>query len=386
VLHDYPGGEVKMTQDIPINISKYNPDAFVPRPAILDELQDWVDRGAGDKQVLSLIAPPGTGKTWLLNYLKSEWGKQRFIIWVNIPTLVSKKDTLIREEMLDTEAISVWLKKVIEEAKKYCKHFPDYDPALTFGRMIELIVEIACQRCDLPHHPLVLVDGYDNVGEEQALVVSDRLLAPFVGDDCWRMIIARREERRLINFKLRNSEETDKVLLEKIKELFSVADDDFVFEQFHKFIIAYRKNVKVEKYTFENWMTTFTQYTWNHPFINAYLFDQATYDGSITLNVPTQKQLTDCLLATIQRRSPDAPKSVEIIPDSAFDILRNIACELNETWTELDFEELFGLKSRKELERLFENGIIVPAGDDFRSRYKIANGLREFLCEICARP
>lgn len=365
------------------NFSQYNPKAFVPRPSIIGEIENWVDDPAGDRQVLSLIAPPGTGKTWLLNYLKSNWGRRRFVIWINIPDLLSKKDTLIKEEMLDTEAVSAWLKRVVAEAKKYCRHFPDYDPDLTFGRMIELIVETACQRCDLPHHPLVLVDGYDDIGEEQALLVSDRLLAPFVGDECWRMIIARREERRLINYKLRNSEETDKALLEKLKKLFSEGDEGFVYRQFENFIAAYREDVNVEKATFDTWLGVFTKYNWNHPFINAYLFDQATVNVTTQLNTLTQEQLTDCFLATIERRSIDAPGLIEPALAGIFDLLRKIDCEFEETWTELDLEEQFGLKSSsKELDPLFKQGIIVPAGGGY-SRYKIADGLREFLREIC---
>jgi len=368
----------------PTNLFEYNSTAFVPRPAINAEIQCWVDSGGGDKQVLSLIAPPGSGKTWLLNYLMSAWGKQRFVIWVDISTFISKKDTIIKEEMLDLDAISIWLKRVCAEAKKYCKHFPEYDANLTFGRMIELIVETACQRCELAYLPLVLVDGYDDVSEEQALVVSDRILAPFVGDDCWRMIIARREERRLINFKLRNSEETDKEVLAKIKSLFSVTGADFVYEQFQRFIPAYHKNITVDKRIFEIWAGAFSQYTWNHPFINAYLFDQATSNSSTALSTLTCAQLMDCFKATIQRRSPEAPKPIEKISDSAFDILRKIACEAGESWTELDFEEQLGLKyPRKELEPLFESGIIVPAGNGY-SRYKVADGLREFLRELCA--
>lgn len=366
----------------------YNPNAFVECPEILDEIQGWVDDPYGDRQVLSLVAPPGTGKSWLLRYLKQAWQGERLVIWVNAVELVNPAERKIRENILNHTRVSQWLENTFSEAKQYCSHIPSYTPPprMTYGKNIELLVTATCQRCELRLRPVVLVDGYDDIEAIQAEVLSDQLLTSFISDECWRMIIARRAERSLLAYKLKNN--SDREVGDRLRELFSISRNiGFARQQFRQFLEAHRPDIEVEDESLVAWFGALKEYHWGHPFINAFLFDAALRDAKPPLPSLTKKDLEDCFRATVQRRiySSEQSPSTGILPRDNTDILKKISNELDETWTDQDLDETLGIKLGNESERLFESGIIIRA-PDYSSRYKIADGLRELLREIKALP
>jgi hypothetical protein len=364
----------------------YIRNAFVDRPEILGEIQHWADDPAADRQVLSLIAPRGTGKTWMLRYLQDIWQGNRLVIWVDAKELVNLAEKMNRENVLVPASVTHWLENTFAEARKFCTHIPPClpPPKMTYGRSLEQLVIATCQRCKLWPPPVVLVDGYDDVETIQAEVLSDQLLTSFVSDECWRMIIARREQRPLLVYKLKSN--SDREVSDRLKVLFSTSRNiGFAKQQFRRFLNVHRQAVLVEDGFFTGWFEKLKEYHWGHPFINAFLFDTALQDGTPPLRQLTKKDLEECFRATIRRRAPigQTPQGTAALPSDDLDLLLKIAGELEEIWTEHDLDEKLGIKFGEESERIFDTGIIVSV-PGYYSRYKIADGLRELLREINA--
>ncbi len=366
----------------------YNPNAFVERPEILTEIQHWIDDPIGDRQVLSIIAPPGTGKTWMLHYLKDLWQGKRLVVWVDAKELINRAEQNIRGNMLIPANVNSWVANIFTEAKQYCNQIPAYlpPPRMTNGKNLELLVTTTCQRCKLRLRPVVLVDGYDDVEEVQAEVLSDQLLASFISDECWRMIVARREQRRLLVYKLRSND--DKEVSDRLKVLFSSSSNlSFAQKQFNSFLKTNYPELRIEDAALVEWFKTLKKYHWGHPSINAYLFDAALRDSAPTLRTLIKKDFEACFRAAVQRRAPagQASQTTAPSPHDNLEILLKISSTLDETWTEHDLDEKLGIKFWDENERIFDTGIIVPVPGSY-TRYKIADGLRELLREIDAQP
>ena len=60
-----------------LSLYQYQSELFIDRPSALEELQEWAS-AITDKLVLSLVGPPGSGKTWLARQLSGAYNIPAF--------------------------------------------------------------------------------------------------------------------------------------------------------------------------------------------------------------------------------------------------------------------------------------------------------------------
>jgi hypothetical protein len=193
-------------------------DVFIDRAAILQDIFDWADAKPNikdvNKRVCSIIAPPGTGKTWLLQAVRHCWKlpdqadnaspPKRFVIWVDVPKLVNRDELNNRNQMINQAAAKELLNQMHDEVRRLCGDLNPLDFDLALSRNIQLLVDKLCGDCkSLKYAPMMIVDGYDEVTPDQAGVVAERVLAYFVSKECSRMLVAHRYEYALRNDTLR---------------------------------------------------------------------------------------------------------------------------------------------------------------------------------------
>ena len=113
--------------------------------------------------------------------------------------------------------------------------------------------------------PLLLVDGYDEVPVEQAVTISRAILDHFL-TDCTRLILGIRDPIIPRTYVIKSSENHLKLMDIKINP-----EDHFV-----RFKTCFYPNaVHLDVVNLSQWQSTIAGYNWQHPYINAFLFDRA---------------------------------------------------------------------------------------------------------------
>lgn len=344
---------------------EYQSDLFVDRPDPLRALKEWVD-APGDKRVKSLVGPPGSGKTWILKTLESEWEKSRYVLWLDVPKWMNPPSSgdPIKSKFAHQQLEDLWKK-----AKQFCD-FPEIiDHTADLSAIIEKLVEIVCN-CNLEHDPVVIVDGYDEITEDQAKAFSKRVLEKLISRRCIRMIIAYRDEWTLQGDVLRNNETKPPLRIDTVDKSFAVA-------QFRR-LYPHISHIDEE---LDNWMNQFQYYTWNIPLINDILFSIGFRSGPPTPRALNDQDLYGCFKEVIERPSPTGIPRYPMLDSEQFELIYQIANQLPNEWSSTDVEQRFGMSNfylDTRTRQFFELGLIMQDGNN----HQIAAGLRELLREI----
>ncbi|MBN2386395.1 MAG: hypothetical protein JXB85_05195 [Anaerolineales bacterium] len=357
----------------------YDSTLFVDRPGIRDVILAWADAEVVDRRVISIIAPPGAGKTWLMKDLYEEWGKpeaRRFAVWLNIPRFVTPHAT-DPDEVLDAAEIGDLIAEIETAARRHCPRLPGVDRIPDQPAIISRLVELVCE-CNLARAPVIIVDGYDEISPEQAAVVSLRLLDRFLDRDCTRMLIAYRDPWRLDGAARRTQRTL--YLLEA-----SPLSEDFAktqFEQLRELACQEPQSGRypqAQEFSFERLKTLPLEYPWNHPFINAFLFDRLLRCDPARRTLLSQQDLLDCCTAVITRPTPGGVPCYAMLEPEVFECLVDLAAGLAEEWNSADLEAA-GLPNVLDprMKKLFQYGLIT----DHVPYYRVGEGLRELLRDL----
>ncbi|NMC86417.1 MAG: ATP-binding protein, partial [Anaerolineaceae bacterium] len=148
----------------------YDVQLYLDRPKIFRQIIAWIAQRETRRRVLCLVAPPGSGKTWLLHHLQAELSKNPnpnfreplLTFWLDAPDVVNvaSKD---RSDVIHKDKALQWIKQCYQKTHSFCRHVPSFDTYLSYPRSIEDLVEALCNQCDLPDGPVLFVDGYDEI-------------------------------------------------------------------------------------------------------------------------------------------------------------------------------------------------------------------------------
>jgi len=367
---------------------EYASDLFVERKQDVSHLLDWANAPSVPKQVKSLVAPPGAGKTWILQAVRERLERrahptappERLVIFCDAPRLVNREPT---SPLWNNSEIFKWLEEIREKAASlHCSVDPiERSGLVEIAALVQRLVSELCERCALTHPVIVLVDGLDEVKSDQAQQVEEQILKPFVERQCVRMIIAHRDEdalwRGLRNDTLRrNNGEQSRYCL---------SDLPSVDEQFQKFRDKFHPTAThLTTANLDSFKRSLIHYQWNHPCINAFLFDKAlARSGTDVTKLITADDLHDCLFAVIERRDANGKPRFGEMKKETFDCLKRIAKELPDDWTLPDLGKL-GLKEQDAvMKELFGQGIVF--NNPQSQRYRIAIGVRELARDLTER-
>jgi hypothetical protein len=351
----------------------YNPQVFVDRPAAMSEIRQWTDAGTLEKRVISMIAPPGGGKTWMLRNLAEEWNNpgERLVVWMDVPTLIDLSQKQDGNRMIREDEFLEWFRNAHAEAEKRF-HIGHINEITEVSAMLSEFVRRICAS-NPSKAPLILVDGYDELTDAQAEVVGLRLLQPILERECLRLLIAHRPERTI---------KGDAIRL-KVREFLLHQHDplslDFAIRQFNLLF--------QEKYPGDSlpdptsWMNRLQCYRWNHPLANCFLFNRG-----ITRNWEdlTSQDFYNCCVKVITRPANNGALRFSPLNPEEFRTLHYIASKFDDNWSQDQLEHLLGINNfimDDTVNKLFNLGLIVMVSG-ILPLYQICDGLRELLREM----
>jgi len=358
-----------------LSLGGYDPGLYVPRNLTEQQLDHWANQPQVDKRLLSLVSPPGTGKTWLLRNAETRWRgnpPHRVVLWLDVPTVINPKERVNINAMLNDVEILRWLKEAYARARDVC---PEITPPAeltseadltkiiatlvpSVSRFIDYLVRDLCAQCSQLHQPILIVDGIDEPTKEQTTTLAVRILKLFFGQDCTRMIISHRDAYWITEPTLRRHQkivkinENDKVL---ISQQFANGQADGTAYGFH----------------LDDLKSLLPKCKWDHPFINDFLIERAHKNAQIKIPlIQTPNDLDECCRSLVSRAGRHS------VPDSAFDLLQRIAKNLPDEWNDIELQGKIGVNiAHSDIRALFANGVIVQR----EIRYQVADGLRELL-------
>ncbi|MDW8226432.1 MAG: NACHT domain-containing protein, partial [Anaerolineales bacterium] len=283
----------------------YLPSRFVNRPAALARILKWANNQAGSR-VLVIVGSPGNGKTWLLNKVKEELDRRgQLVLWLDAPILIRQREEQEGTQLFNHEKFREWFDTVHHQAHRVCRHLQPIGVYASAEAQIEALVNMICD-CELRYVPILIVDAYDEMSEEQAILLSLRLLDKFLSRPCTRIVMALRSE-----YLLRGD------LLKRHREFLFLEREDpvqltFARQQFEKWF--------KEKFPGrpmpdpENWFAGFQHYSWRNPAVNYLLFEQGWREASPR---PIERQeVRDAIQAVVQRGGRYSP-----LDNGKFDLL-----------------------------------------------------------------
>lgn len=350
---------------------EYKKQYYVERRDALTKVQQWIDSGEGER-VFSIIAPPGSGKTWFLRRIKDESTENgRFVIWIDSPILIDRNETQDQKRMIDRDAFDNWFDEIENEAHKHSIAIPPIGPTVHPEQKLQTLARNLCSASINPL--IIMVDGYDEINDQQAQAFSLRILENLYGGACTLIIVAHRAKHKLHGNNLCRNQH----------RFFLNQEDkpsrDFAIRQFENWFHAQYPDQSMPDLT--SWMARMDEYYhWNHPFINHFLFIRSL-DSSQVLKEITDQDLYECVQQAISRPDARGQTRYSRLTKDEFCFIHG-ASRLGERFSQQQIESEFHIRiwDDPKVLKFFDQGLIIPSINS--SFYQIPDGIREILQKI----
>jgi hypothetical protein len=385
----------------------YVPDLFVGRTVPMEDILDWAREENPAQRVLSVVGPPGVGKSYLLHRVRDLLhAAGRLVFWINL-----SRDLTIRGDdrwcsinspasagnsSLDpasgendrgkahpdviTEAgLRIWLAEAIQRSQARCDRVRPYDGSISPEAVLFTLVTDLCERCDLK--PILIVDGFEEIDQPRRDWLEESVLAQFIGRSCTRIIIGWRDEFSLNSPALRWTE--GKLTLTVMNDMDSDLQVRTRLQNWDKRPLRTKQtgyfpsadliaNFRARNPIFH--------YSWNHPGINTFLLERAVLNWHSSRPRLLDKQdLFDCILdITAIASARLSMHEFKLLVDLAELADPTDTTKLLDEWLEGDLTRQLKITIDDErLAELFRRGIVLNV--ELTARYKVADGLREAL-------
>ena len=341
---------------------------FVGRDDPLKKILTWADDPNPPNRFWSIVGPPGVGKSYLLGKVREELDRapRRVAFWIDL-----SRDPAIRNPCPDLVApggFETWLRAAVEQARQKCPFVRAYEGNIQPEAMLDTLVRDLCDNCQELLPPIMIVDSFEDINEAQRDELQERVLAPFIGRSCTRILLSRRDEYTLYSPALRWNEGKEWLSVMKIHE----GDQQLQRRlQQKKSDPQHQETAGLLPLNMPVILKSIVaKYAWNHPGINTFLFERAAARQRQNLSpLLTPADLRECVEATQLLRS---------ISDDEYDFLIAIATRLADDWTVSHLTKALNVNFDDEpLLELFRRGLVFNV--DGTQRYKLADGLRELL-------
>lgn len=229
----------------------FDPDLIVDREQELAQLIEWATVPNVRYRLKSIAAPPGYGKSWLLSEFVRRLSDRDDLFIIRVPTLRLKSKADIDD----------WLPSVVKAAREICLNVRQHEGD-TLPESILRLLDDLCENCIPALRPLLIVDGFDELSDDERQILESHLLQSFWRNECTRIAIAFRDELSLYNSRLRRVE--DRMNL-------NVFIPQYGEEQLQKRV----EKDKITKLSITDLRPLIPLYTWTHPEVNCNLYEIA---------------------------------------------------------------------------------------------------------------
>ncbi len=232
--------------------------------------------------LVSLVGPPGCGKSWILKRLCE----------------ASRETNQAQEKMLFLDVMAIFPDRQWNEDRAKAaigQLASDAGIKQTWDEMADPLIwvkNLMSGLLSIHPHWLLLVDGLDLFAKEQQTMIENQILLPFWNRG--KLLLAHRNPR-LFHYQLRTSQ-----------KLVWVSQSLNTNEQFEQFKRLWESKVcpspcvdwldKLEK-----WKSQRNQYCWDHPFINAAMFERCYQNKDQSLRLWGKDDLEQVLQELITR-------------------------------------------------------------------------------------
>lgn len=347
----------------------YVPDLFVGRTTSLARILYWANEENPVQRVLSVVGPPGVGKSYLLHRAYDRLqASGRVVFWIDL-----SRDPAIRggcPDVLTMDGLRSWLKAAVQYARQSCPSVRDYEGSISPEAMIHTLATDLCDVCD--SKPVLMVDGFEEINQQERDRLEWTVLEQFISRGCTRILIGQRDEFALNSPSLRWTEG---------KEILSVMDekesDLQIKTRLEKWNAHPRHAGPIVNFPSADWLKNLREhnplppYDWNHPGLNTLLLErivprhQAGSEAYVSVD-----DLRQCILEVTGSISP--------LSSSQLDCLRAVATRLPPEWANEDLMDTLKIVIEDDnLSELFRRGIVFNI--EGTPRYKVADGLRELV-------
>jgi hypothetical protein len=384
-----------MLQPVPIDWRTYQHIKFIDRPEALRCILEWIRRSS-EKQVYLVVGPPGCGKTWILNeveyQLKNDPTQQRagplFVLKLDAPTLINRFPSK-QESLLKKTETNAWVKNAYTQAKLAGLAVPSYDPEGDISTSVQDLVKALCTKNGLLD-VVLLVDGFDELeGYEPEgtdthrfeIILSDRILAPFIQRPCVHMVVTHRDPGGLHHDALRTTQERLNI---------PVMDPPIsAYMQYLRFCTPPNcpaddpaGSELLNPDDFVVWQKTLKYYQWDLPFVNDHIFYSAIQLPGGKLEAIERWMLVKCIHDLFEKFDPaTGMKHYPLLSDKDLELLRKLAA-LDENFTNESLQNHLGINVFSDEFRKFMTVYGIIAAVPRSQRYQMIGSLRNLLLEL----
>ena len=176
----------------------FNDALFAGRRINLDQIVGWWQDPHPIYRVCSVVGPPGIGKSWLAikvqQLIECEPGSLVLPAYLSLDSITGQP----HDDLVSNDGRGEWLKSAIARAIQKCDWYErDFARQVDFYATVANLVEKLCEYCGQVHAPLLIVDGFEEIKENERKWLNYHLLRPFIGRGCTRILITRRAENSL---------------------------------------------------------------------------------------------------------------------------------------------------------------------------------------------
>lgn len=337
-------------------IEDFSPQLFVGRKKELDELNVWaID--SDSPRLMTIAAPPGYGKSWLLRQLEHRLSARRdlFLIWLSAEDFklspANPTDDI-------TAKITSWRQNFVAKARYVCAQLRTLDLAAAQAYTIAQVVEEVCQN----RHLILLVDGFDELFPNEARPLEKQVLEEFWRKECVRIVMAIREQGKLTSPTLRRGE------LRSDLNPFSQAEGDQQLAVRLEELQTPRSEL----------IELVAPYTLQIPGLNTLLARQVRKNEQASRTpLLTSGDVEFCWRELIGESIKTVPHSWETLEQD----LIKFGHHPVETWTVSDFVVICQVDSEREarehIDSLQKLGVVAHVQ---HQRFAMVEGLRQLLC------
>lgn len=341
----------------------YQPELYVPREEAEVEVQRWL---AGNGRLLTITSPPATGKSWLLNHSKEKILKDDYSRWLDVRDFLAlTTGPSIGSRTMDAVRQAEWLAEFLAKEKEVCKGVPDYDAGVETAVLLERFAT-AVQQCHPKQKLYLLLEGGDEPDEGTWRIIERQILEPVARLHNWRFVVVLRQEQRLTSYMLRRDEHRLHLGTLPLPQIPTKGKEQI--EKLRETAVDQHPHLPDTNTI----LSVLPGYPWSHPGINHFIFLEIK---------------ASCHLPRINWLAPDyrlrGLSAITQLPlqhvNGMYAYLQQIVNQLNPDWTPDDLMTHFNISMSATWARIEEMKAIWLVENVARNRFKITDGVREFV-------
>lgn len=103
----------------------FDPNLSVGREDILNKIEKWANEDKSPRRLLSIVGPPGIGKSWLMAYVRERLEQAgHLVFWADLSRgAIDPRTGRLAPDLTTNAGISEWFRLVVTQAQQMSRLF-----------------------------------------------------------------------------------------------------------------------------------------------------------------------------------------------------------------------------------------------------------------------